>query len=500
MARCYRLLGTLACFAAACSAGSDGRAGAACETGAECAGLACVADPDPNAEDLEPLSLTCSSERQGRAAAASCERSAQCASGICVLAGTCIEPCRDSTDCGKLQRCQAVYARGERGHLHGVSACVALVNLPNGATIDVGTRAKAFSGGNDTLSLRGTAQPALFVIEHLDDDTWPVPSPDTTCRPPLCARTLGPKDEDALWFDSETLDDPAGPINPVAIGDHVYPLTVLIPNGPRAAPSEAGYRLTVESKRAGDARITELVGEPGAGRLNLNLYYVGAEEFEDAGDAIPATIAGALEEVDRIFDPAGVFVGDLRQIHVTGELLERGSDLPDAEVSRGFANIVQQYRVYPQLPELFKLSAGAGNPAFDVFFVGDIDAQGEANVGAITGATPLPWGMHGTGASGIAIAANPLTGDPVQLGRTLAHELGHAFGLFHTTEVNGDVIDPLPDTPVCDRSRDQDETGLDAEDCEGAGADNLMFPTTNASASKLTEDQATVIRSAMILQ
>lgn len=493
------LLGSVA---AGCTPGRDVQEGDACQTNTDCDSLACAADPDPNASDLDPLALTCGSERHGRAAAQSCARGSQCASGICVLAGACVEPCRDPTDCAALERCQPVYARGESGRLHGVSACVAMLNLPRGATRGLSMRSSAFSGGVDRLSLPGTNATTLFVIEHLDDHTWPVPSPDTTCRPPLCPRALRANDtpDSESWFDSDALDDPAGPINPVAIGDHVYPLTVLIPSGPRAVPSEAGYTLQVETKHAGAARITTLSGEPGAGQLDLNLYYVGAEEFEDASDEIPATIAGALEEVDRIFEPAGVFVGELRQIHVTGELLARGSDLPDAAVSRGFAKIIQQYRVFPQLPELFKLSAGAGNAAFDVFFVGDIDAHGEAAVGGISGATPLPFGMHGTGASGIAIAANPLAGEPQRLGRALAHELGHAFGLFHTTETNGEVFDPFPDTPACDRARDKDGFGLDASDCQAAGADNLMFPTTSASASNLTADQAALVREALILQ
>jgi hypothetical protein len=72
--------------------------------------------------------------------------------------------------------------------------------------------------------------------------------------------------------------------------------------------------------------------------------------------------------------------------------------------------------------------------------------------------------------------------------------------LFHTTETNGDVFDPFPDTPVCDKARDKDGFGLDANDCKAAGADNLMFPTTNASASELTADQVALIRDAMILQ
>lgn len=496
-----RWLCVLACSLACCQPSHDEHEGRACQSTSDCAALACVAAANPNAGDLEPLELICAEPHDGRPAARSCERGDECASGICALAGTCVEPCAEDSDCAKTERCASVYARGASGRLHPVDACVLVVALPKGALVKIETRAKAFSGDLDAIMLEGSDVPTQYVIEHVDDRSWPVPAPDTTCRPPACALTLAPNDDaDALWFDRDALDAADGPINTVSIGDHVYPLSVLVPIGPRAQPTRAGYTLRVESKRRGAARITTLSRAPDSGQLDLNLYYVGAAEFEDAGSELPDTIAGALEEVGRIFEPAGLFVGDVRQVHVTGELLERGADLPDAQASRGFARLAVQYRVYPQLPELFKLSAGAVNPALDVFFVGDIEPLSAADPGAITGATPVPFGMHGTASSGIAIASDMLAGESTQLGRTLAHEIGHALGLFHTTESNGDVFDPLPDTPTCARERDVNRDGLDPSECEGAGADNLMFPTTNASAAELTEDQRAVLRRAMILQ
>ncbi|HKP62461.1 MAG TPA: M43 family zinc metalloprotease [Polyangiales bacterium] len=373
------------------------------------------------------------------------------------------------------------------GRLHPLSVCVAMADLP----FEVETRPNAFSGDIDALDLPPTAAPTLFVIEHLDDDDWPVPPTDTTCRPPLCAVTLAPRGGET-WFDREQLTDPEGPINPLAVGDHVHPLSVLIPNGPRAQPSDKGYRLQLETKHAGRARVTRVAVEPGEGRLDLNVFYVGTIVTSEQ-------LREALSEVDRIFEQAELSVGELREIEVTGELLERGADLPDAEVSRGFAVLKRQYGVYPQLPELFKLSAGAANVALDVFLVADIEA-GSADLGGIAGGTPVPFGMHGTGASGIAISADMFEPDPPQLGRVLAHELGHALGLFHTTERDGEVFDPFPDTPSCDKQRDRNGNGLEASECQGAGADNLMFPSTDAEAARLTEQQTAQLRAAMILR
>ncbi|HKU38891.1 MAG TPA: hypothetical protein VJR89_12110 [Polyangiales bacterium] len=488
------------CVLAALSCKEPPPGSAVCASSTDCAdGESCAAAPDPNAADLEPLSLACSSKQQGRAAGVGCERGGQCASGICLLAGACASPCSRDSDCEALQRCQDGYARGEGGRLHPLSACVAMVDLPRGTQTSVEVQHAAWSGGIDRLALPPTAARTLFLIEHLDDDTWPVPSSASSCRPPLCAVSLAPRTEpDISWFDREQLLDPDGPKNPIALGDHVYPLSVLVPNGPHAAPDARGYVLAAESKRAGRARITQLSRIPESGRLDLNLYYAGV--FEDAGDDIPEVLQAALEEVDRIFEPADVFIGELRQIHVTGELLERGSELPDAEVSRGFARLKRQYGVYPQLPELFELSAGAGNVALDVFFVSSIERQGEAELGGIAGGTPLPFGMHGTGASGIAIAADALQATPLQLGRALAHELGHALGLFHTTERDGTTFDPFDDTPSCELDRDRNGNGLEASECQGAGADNLMFPTLDPAAFELSPQQIAQLRAAMILQ
>ena len=46
------------------------------------------------------------------------------------------------------------------------------------------------------------------------------------------------------------------------------PLTLLIPNGPRAQPSDAGYQLELESKRAGALRLTRLSRRSSGQRLD----------------------------------------------------------------------------------------------------------------------------------------------------------------------------------------------------------------------------------------
>lgn len=87
------------------------------------------------------------------------------------------------------------------------------------------------------------------------------------------------------------------------------------------------------------------------------------------------------------------------------------------------------------------------------------------------------------------------------LGGTMAHEIGHFLGLFHTTEHGGDYFDPLADTPQCDINRDATENGGNGDgivlsnECIGYGADNLMFWTASPEVNNtfLSSDQIHIL-------
>ena len=66
------------------------------------------------------------------------------------------------------------------------------------------------------------------------------------------------------------------------------------------------------------------------------------------------------------------------------------------------------------------------------------------------------------------------------LGETMAHEVGHQLGLFHTTEAGGDSFDILEDTPECPAGRfdDNGDGQVTARECGERDGTNFMFWVT----------------------
>jgi hypothetical protein len=315
-------------------------------------------------------------------------------------------------------------------------------------------------------------------------------------------RSLRTRDAEPVTLFDATVEyaeaDP--PLNPVATGDHLHPAVVMLPIGASSALSPAGYTLALDATRPGDLGLTTLTTARRGQRLDLNAFYVGVRDLQPEGDRGPPLLADALAIVDEIFAQADIVIGELRQIAVPGELPELGTAFPRGDSAQGFAVLHDRFGVYIELPGLFELSAGAGNAAINLFFVQEIAPLGPGGEPeAQSGGIPGPLGMHGTGASGIAISTDMMAGNAEMLGRTLAHEIAHYLGLFHTSELDGSVYDPLDDTPECRLDRDVDGDGLSVADCAEHGADNLMF-WAKTTGTQLTPQQREVLQRAAILQ
>ena len=435
--------------------------------------------------------MICVGEELSPAFGTRCHESVDCPRDICLLTGTCSIPCVEDDECGSDARCATSYARTPNGARQPVRACVSIAVLPaGGETVSEVLEGFLPGSGSVWLDLPPGGYTSLYVLEHLGNDVWPAFTP---CRSPICPNLLRTRDtEPTVLFDTGLYAQPwqgdeQPPLNPIAVGTGLlaqesHPTTILLPSGPRSVLSDAGYEVELETDDPGNLRRTLIYNqEPGA-ILDLNVFYVGGLDWKQTGHRGPPLLEQALDHVDEIYQQAGIGIGEVYQFEITGELRER------------FQFIGERYAVLEPLPELLALSAGAETPAINLFFVKQI-----ADTLAISGSTPGPLGLQGTGASGIAFSTDSIE-DAENLGKIIAHEIGHHLGLFHTSEMQGWVLDPLPDTPECRGERDEDGNGiLTVEECLGFGADNLMFWALGGG-SAITEDQTAVLRSAPILR
>lgn len=411
----------------------------ACSEDAECA------DGDLCAPvDATPGAVFGCAAGVGAPPGADCTTSAECAHGLCAAAGRCVAPCagedREGLRCARVK----VWAGAT---LREVSAWVPARALPTGADVN----ARDFVGDELTLS----AGAGLHVVV-----------PECAPRPRAVELAQGAM---TLWRDRP--EDP----NPV-FAEGGAPLAVALPAGDQPLPTTADVLLRLDRQAEGaHAAITRA---PAAGRLDVEIYYLGGGGLAPAGDRGPPEVEAMLDRAFLLLGP-DVLPGEVRQ-HAVDDA-HRGR-LAVLEAERG---------VLAELPELFALAAGADDPHVAIFLVRDIDFRI-----AFSGGIPGPLGHPGVQNAGVVLAFDALSGlDP---GRVLAHELAHHLGLFHLTEFDGTVFEPLSDTPECEDA-DDDGTVTVAE-CEGMGADNLMFWSAEAEGTTLTEAQRAVLRRAPILR
>jgi hypothetical protein len=201
-----------------------------------------------------------------------------------------------------------------------------------------------------------------------------------------------------------------------------------------ASPVSGTIAVQVLAKVADDGAL------PARGVLDLNLHFTGAEGLSAESARNDPTFQGHLETMRTLYAQVGVSLGDItyRDIDPSYAVIE-SFDGPEADLS-----------------EMFALSDG--NPeAVNLFFVSELSAGqfgGFAVVLGISGGIPGPPRLQGSPRSGVAIAVKPVEGAPAGIATTMAHEVGHFLGLFHTSEQNffggAGLHDPIPDTPEND--------------------------------------------------
>jgi hypothetical protein len=296
--------------------------------------------------------------------------------------------------------------------------------------------------------------------------------------------TLGVRDAAGGW-----LVDPQSPEESAnrALRGHGLAVAVL-PAASASLPVAPRYQMapaTLEGAPVAATVSTWIKRGPGGRQeLPLAVVVVGAAAAEGALDV-------ALGEVGRIWRAAGIEVREPARIQVGGAEAE---PLARVEVDAALGNDS------PMVAAALALSARAPADALALVVVGDVAVAGPGySIWALSGGIPIPP-INGTGHSGVVVSAVLLQQDPLLAGQVMAHEMGHALGLFHTTE--GDLVagaavtDQVDDTPACPAGADRapaDRT-LTASECEGHDADNLMFWTAARGATRVTPEQGDLAR------
>lgn len=249
-------------------------------------------------------------------------------------------------------------------------------------------------------------------------------------------------------------------------------------------------------------------------------FYIVADMSTLSGTPLRAANATSDTYVQRMVKS---FQGILAQAGITANVTFY--DVSASDRNRFGTNLsVTNIGPCEEMNQMFTLSSAHGGNVMNLFFVQGLqssDSTGSLFVVGVDGTIPGPSSFNGTVQSGAVVSIADLYagrtfctgGLDVRCGAdevayVAAHETGHFLGLFHTTEKEGDLFDPITDTPKCPcltcasttdlpRCGTSNPPNMLASSCVSApscgGGDNLMFWLL-APGANLSPQQAQVMR------
>jgi len=288
------------------------------------------------------------------------------------------------------------------------------------------------------------------------------------------------------------------------VGDYAAECADLGPSGCTSGADTSGvYDVTV-LLRPGPL--------PTTGTIDVS-FYLASTTYQASTAGTDPGLARMVATFNSIFANAGICLNKVTFV-----------DVP-AWARTKYAAGVDVSRTGPcdDLSQLFTLSQPDSD--IHIFLVDDILQNGGGGLltVGIDGAIPGPSSIGGTIVSGAVVndanvehgvgtSACGATPDfsacgPDRTALVVAHETGHWLGLYHTTERNGGVFDPVSDTGTCPCAQCAPQQNLAAcstplalvtqTDCsKGAscsGANNLMFWEVGSEAT-LSPQQAQIMR------
>lgn len=460
------------------------KTGAACTDDSGCDSSYCL-----NEADQQFPKGVCSADCSGDAKVCG-------ADALCIVpsdpnvASVCLQKCSTNFDCRGDYFCSSVSGSTERVCLPRCTA-VPLCNAPEVCDRFSGDCVPPLPPGSTSiqrvslgsLPISGSQSQKEFQLQvPADAVSFTVVLKGSVGGTSSISRLTSPRGE--VLFDLDNYLTSKVRILPVNDGD----FGMLFPNSPRVAIEPGAYRVSVvNEKGAGTGEVFALLKtstskQLNSGKLNLNLWFAGLS-VNKANAASHANLQAALNEVRAIYATSGVSLGTIEYY-----------DVPPAQAA-GFAVIDTIEGKDSELRKLFELSAGAPNNAMNFFLVKEIKGGGFGfTILGIAGGIPgIPF-EQGTNASGVAVTAVDLDKDPKSVARTMAHEGGHWLGLWHTTEQNGQMHDPLSDTPECTTARDANsDKKVTSDECKGTGTEYLMFWQAGPTAATVSNNEGFVL-------
>ncbi len=208
---------------------------------------------------------------------------------------------------------------------------------------------------------------------------------------------------------------------------------------------------------------------PSTGTIDIAFYLVSLDL--NATDAMTdLNVKRMLDTLATIYARAGLCLGTVTFYDAPGWAKVKYSSGVNADETEACGDLNQ----------MFTLSK-SGENTLNLFLVDDIiqSAGGGGTILGIDGAIPGPSSVGGTVKSGAVVnisslssstfcsdTFNPMLCGPDQVAYISAHEGGHWLGLYHTTETNGLLYDPLADSPRCVCSTECVSPALAAKCCD----------------------------------
>ncbi|MGE0551426.1 MAG: M12 family metallo-peptidase [Kofleriaceae bacterium] len=260
----------------------------------------------------------------------------------------------------------------------------------------------------------------------------------------------------------------------------------IYPNTPKLRLDPGEYRLLIRGESPDTSRLE-------SENIELRVYFKKEQPFQTCTVQLDflldeRTLGGLSEtEVDaQLLKPAVEWLNDLLQ--------PRGIRIPYYSQSRitlptGKFDAQDSDDVTKHVDTVLAQARESGSARTDTVHMVLVESIGGSDTAGYSMGLPGPIDADRPNAAVlVSMEESKFTGGyrtVEDLASTMGHELGHYFGLYHTSEASGDKHDPIEDTPQC----------TSGGACSDEYTRNIMSSGGGATRGVISAGQAFVLRS-----